>query len=137
MSNHYTAPACASNPMGIVATHETAKQKMLDLFSMFDQQKEAILAADAAHKAGVAEYLVNRDAEKLEDQNEHYSFLLDNFKLLTESVQVAMDEYAAAKYQYLSVFPLGHADGWSFPDDEPSMLTGVTASCENQPAAVF
>ncbi len=137
MPHDTIAPTSASHPTDIVKTHEMAKQKMLDFFGMFHLQKEAILAADAAHQAGVAEYLVTRDAEKLEDQNNHYSDLLDNFKLLTEGVQAAMDEYAAAKYQYLSVFPLGHADDLSFPDDEPLVLAGSTASCENQPAAVF
>ncbi len=137
MPHDTIAATSAPHPTDIVRNHEMAKQKMLDLFGMFNLQKDAILAADAAHQAGMEEYLVTRDAEKLEDRNDHYSALLENFKLLTESVQAAMDEYAAAKYHYLSVFPLGHADGLSFPDDAPWMLTGSMASCENQPAAVF
>jgi len=131
------APAIASNPVDIVKSHAMAKQEMLDHFDMFNQYKEAILAATAAHESSVREYLQTGDVMKLSADNEHFSGLLDNFNLIMQNAQLAMEKYDAAKYQYLSVFPLGHADDLSFPEEEPWVLTGSTASCDNQPAAVF
>lgn len=150
MTPTYSQLATASDNMDIVRSHELAKEKLLDFFEMFEHHKKAVLAADSAHQAGMEEYLSNSDAEKLAVSNDHYSYLLDNFKMFMDDIQVTMDEYAAAKYQYLSVFPLGHPDGWS-PEEEANqtlvaeaqaphetlILTGISADSSDQAAPVI
>lgn len=142
-----TTPA---NKMEVVRNHEMAKEKMLDFFDMFNTQKEAVLAATSAHSSCVQEYLVTSDVEKLEVDNAHFGRLLDNFNLLMKEAQVVIDQYDFAKYLYLSAFPLGQADGWSFPDDEiqnladeaqaphaASILTGMIADVPSQADALI
>ncbi len=150
MTPTYSQLATASGNMDIVRSHELATEKLLDFFEMFEHQKKAVLAAKSAHQAGMEEYLSNSDADKLKVCNDHYSHLLNNFKIFTDDIQVTMDDYAAAKYQYQSVFPLGHPDGWSPLEEanqtlvaeaqaphETLILTGVSADSSDPAAPVI
>lgn len=150
MTPIYSQLATASDNMDIVRNHELAKEKLLDFSEMFEHHQKAVLAAESAHQAAMEEYLSNSDAEKLTVSNDHYGYLLDNFKMFIDDIKVTMDDYAAAKYQYQSVFPLGHPDGWS-PLEEAHqtlvaeaqapqatlILTGISADSSDQAAPVI